>query len=333
MNMGLNTDKIIRVIESNGMDNVICRALELRSTELAKYICGLANKNGGYILIGVEKRNGCMEKVGCLKAFDVAGAIEAAKSKISSEISVEYGFVFFTGINIFVVEVARSEQCLFADGRYYEYENNDVKEKPVSQKDGPITLFISYTECDTPIVDIIEEKIKEKLQDKIRVSRYTELQYKGSFKAFMNTIQDHDYVLTVVSDTYLKRQACMYEVGEIIKDHHYKNKLLFVVLSEKERKYFGEDAPEKIGPEIYKGAEERLEYVGFWKKRFDSLKEKMSNIDDFEAISKATEDLKILGQIYRNDMGEFLDFLADENGKNFETMYENDFNEILLWLK
>ena len=44
----------------------------------------------------------------------------------------------------------------------------------------------------------------------------------------MDTIQEHDYVLTVVSDTYLKRQACMYEVGEIIKDHHYKDKLLFV---------------------------------------------------------------------------------------------------------
>ena len=39
----------------------------------------------------------------------------------------------------------------------------------------PITLFISYTACDTPIVDIIEEKIHEKLQDKIKISRYTEL--------------------------------------------------------------------------------------------------------------------------------------------------------------
>ncbi len=103
----------------------------------------------------------------------------------------------------------------------------------VNQNDEPITLFISYTECDAPIVDIIENKIKERLKDRIRISRYTELQYKDSFMAFMNTIQDHDFVLTVVSDTYLRRQACMYEVGEIIKDHHYKDRLLFVVLSEK----------------------------------------------------------------------------------------------------
>lgn len=30
----------------------------------------------------------------------------------------------------------------------------------------------------------------------------------------------------------------MYEVGEIIKDHHFNEKLIFVVLSENERKYY-----------------------------------------------------------------------------------------------
>ena len=55
----------------------------------------------------------------------------------------------------------------------------------------------------------------------------------------------------------------MYAVGEIIKEHHYKDRLLFVVLSEKERKYYGDNAPEKIGLDIYKGAGERLEYVDY----------------------------------------------------------------------
>lgn len=331
--MGMNTEKIIQIVENNEFDNVICRVLELRSTELAKYVCGLANNSGGFILIGVEKRNGCMEKIGCLKTFDVDGVIEAVRSKVSCEIPMEYGFISVMGIDVFAIEVAKGENNCLVEGRCYKYENNDVKEMIVNQQDGPVTLFISYTECDAPIVDIIEAKITEKMQDKIKISRYTELQYKESFKAFMNTIQDHDYVLTVVSDTYLKRQACMYEVGETIKDHHYKDKLLFVVLSEKERKYYGMDAPEKIGPDIYRGAEERLEYVDFWKKRFDSLKDKMSGIDDYEAISKATEDLKIIGQIYRKDMAEFLAFLADENGKSFERLYENGFEEILVWLR
>lgn len=330
--MDINTNKITEIIKNNKTSNVICRALEFRSTELAKYMCGLSNSNGGYILIGAEKINGRITTIGCSKDFNVNNAIENAKCKISPQIAIEYGFVNVLGIYIFAIEVTGSQKNSFVDNKYYEYENNDVKEKTISKKTEPITLFISYTECDTPIVDIIEAEIMKKLQNKIKISRYTELQYKDSFKTFMNTIQDHDYVLTVVSDTYLKRQACMYEVGEIIKDHHYRDKLLFVVLSEKERKHYKKDAPEKIGPDIYKGAVERLEYVKYWKREFNNLKSKIEEINDYEATSTATKDLQIIGQIYRKDMAEFLDYLADENGKNFETLYENNFDEVLSWL-
>ena len=333
MGMEINVDRVSHIIEHNELDKVICRALELRPAELAKYICGLANGTGGYILLGIEKQNGRMKKVGCERAFNVAGVIETARAKIFGEISMSYGFVSVGGIDVFTVEVVQSEEKIFLEEKYYVYENDDVQEMTLNQKDGPTTLFISYTECDKPIVDIIENKIKERLKDKVKISRYTELRYKDSFKVFMNTIQEHDFVLTVVSDTYLRRQACMYEVGEIIKDHHYKDRLLFVVLSEKERKYYGESAPEKIGPEIYKGAEERLEYVDFWKKCYERLEKKMREIDDLEAVSNTSEDLKIIGQIFRKDMGEFLDFLVDENGKNFQKLYVNDFDEVIAWLK
>lgn len=331
--MGVNEDRVSYIVENNVLDNVICRALEFHPTELAKYICGLTNNTGGYIFLGVEKQNGRMKKVGCQKTFNVDGVIEMVKAELDNEISVNYGFVSVGGVDIFAIEVEESDKKIWLEGKYFVYENNDVEEKVVNQNDEPITLFISYTECDAPIVDIIENKIKERLKDRIKISRYTELQYKDSFMAFMNTIQDHDFVLTVVSDTYLRRQACMYEVGEIIKDHHYKDRLLFVVLSEKERKYYGEDAPEKIGPAIYKGAEERLEYVDYWKRRYDNLEKRMREINDLEAVSKASVDLKIIGQIFRKDMSEFLDFLSDENGKSFEKLYVNNFDEVIAWLK
>lgn len=331
--MGVNEDRVSYIVENNVLDNVICRALELRPIELAKYICGLTNNTGGYIFLGVEKQNGRMKKVGCQKTFNVAGVIEMVKAQLDNEISMKYGFVSVGGVDIFAIEVKQSDKIIWLDGKYFVYENNDIEEKVVNQNDEPITLFISYTECDTPIVDIIEKKIKERLKDRIWISRYTELQYKDSFMAFMNTIQDHDFVLTVVSDTYLRRQACMYEVGEIIKDHHYKDRLLFVVLSEKERKYYGEDAPEKIGAAIYKGPEERLEYVDYWKRRYDNLEKRMREINDLEAVSKASVDLKIIGQIFRKDMSEFLDFLSDENGKSFEKLYVNNFDEVIAWLK
>ena len=326
--MRLNEKEIENIICNSVTENLICRALELRPGELAKFICGLANVNGGYILVGVEKDNGLLKPKGLQLAFDMKSIMNSVDKNLDGTCQFGYGYVNVSGKNIFVIKVERAKQKILVDNVYYCFQNNSVEVRQIEEAKRLSTLFISYTECDTPIVDIIEDKIREKLQDKIKVSRYTGLKYKDSFKEFMDTIQEHDYVLTVVSDTYLKRQACMYEVGEIIKDHHYKDKLLFVVLSENERKYYGENIPEKIGPNIYGGAEARLEYIGFWKEKFDKLQQMMSNIGDYEATSEATKDLKIIGQIYRKDMGEFLQFLSDENGKNFQKLYENDFKAI-----
>lgn len=330
--MELNQKEVLDIISCNKLDNLICRSLESRPGELAKYICGLANKEGGYILIGVEKDNGVLKPLEFQLAFDMNSVIESAYKKLIGEFISSNKYINVEGKSIFVIKVEKSEKKVLTDGRYYYYKNNGVEVVDNKILSGPSTLFISYTECDTPIVDIIEKIMLEKLKDKIKVSRYTDLRYKDSFKAFMDTLQDHDFVLTVVSDTYLKRQACMYEVGETLKDHHYRDKLLFIVLSENERKYYGKDAPEKIGADIYKGAQVRLDYIGFWKDRYDSLNEKMNKIGDYEATCEAAKELQIIGQIYRKDMGEFLQFLSDENGKSFQKLNESGFIDIVNWI-
>lgn len=330
--MELNEKEILDIISCNKLDNLICRSLESRPGELAKYICGLANKEGGYILIGVEKDNGVLKSLEFQLAFDMNSIMESAYKKLIGDVISSNKYINVVGRTIFAIKVEKSEQKVLTDGRYYYYKNNGVEVVDKKKLSGPSTLFISYTECDTPIVDIIEKRIFEKLKDEIKVSRYTGLSYKDSFKKFMDTLQDHDYVLTVVSDTYLKRQACMYEVGETLKDHHYRDKLLFIILSENERKYYGKNAPEKIGADIYKGAQAKLDYIGFWKDRYDSLHEKMSKIGDYEATSEAAKELQIIGQIYRKDMGEFLQFLSDENGKSFQKLNESGFIDIVNWI-
>lgn len=330
--MILNEKEIKSIICNNITDNLICRALEMRPGELEKYISGLANVEGGYILIGIDKDNGILKILGLQCAFDMHTIMDSIVDKLEGKCLFVYGYINVLDKNIFVIKVERAERRVFVDNKCYCYKNNSIEEKQVKKLDKVSTLFLSYTECDTPIVDIIEMSIRERLQDKVKISRYTSLKYKDSFKKFMNTIQDHDFVLTVISDTYLKKQACMYEVGEVIKDHHYRDKLLFVVLSENERKYYGNDAPEKIEADIYSGATSRLEYTIFWKKRFDELEELIRTIEDYEAISEATKELKIIGQIYRNDIGELLQFLSDENGKSFQKLYEKDFEDIAEWI-
>lgn len=193
------------------------------------------------------------------------------------------------------------------------------------------TLFLSYCEKDTVIANIIENELKYQTNDGIKISRYTRIPYKGSFKAFMNSIQKHDFVLCIVSDSYLKSQACMYEVGEIIKDHNFDKKLFFVVLNENDSKYY--PIKEDLNAaNIYGDVKNRIQYIKYWKKRYEEISKDINEINNPEATSHQIEKLKEVGNIYRNDIGEFLEYLADENGKRFEELYYDNFTDIIKWI-
>lgn len=203
-------------------------------------------------------------------------------------------------------------------------KNNSIIKKP--------TLFLSYSQKDSRVANIIENRLKYETNDCIEISRYTRVPYKGSFKRFMNSIQDHDYVLCLVSDNYLKSQACMYEVGEIIKDHRFDEKLLFVVIGENDGKYYFDDICNFAPARIYGSERKRLKYVKFWETEYEELKKEIDEIEDDEAKVRSLEKLKEIGRIYRNDISEFLAYLSDNNGKNFEELYINHFYDIIKWI-
>ena len=193
-------------------------------------------------------------------------------------------------------------------------------------------LFLSYCSQDQCIADIIEKTIIAETNNGIDISRYTRLPYRESFKKFMNSIQEHDFVLCIVSDSYLKSQACMYEVGEIIKDHNYNQKLLFVVLGENDYKFYPDSDKKRVIASIYSDEIERLEYVRFWKKKYDALENEIRSLNDPEATNRSTKKLYEIGRIYRNDISEFLDFLSEYNGKSFGELYSNQFFDIISWI-
>lgn len=193
-------------------------------------------------------------------------------------------------------------------------------------------LFLSYCSQDQCIADIVEKTLITETNNNIDISRYTRLPYHESFKKFMNSIQEHDFVLCIVSDSYLKSQACMYEVGEIIKDHNYSQKLLFVVLGENDYKFYPDSDKKLVVANIYNDEIKKLEYVSFWKKKYDALEDKIRSLNDPEATNHSTKNLNEIGRIYRNDISEFLDFLSEYNGKSFGELYSNKFFDIISWI-
>lgn len=107
-----------------------------------------------------------MKPKGLQLAFDMKSIMNSVDKNLDGTCQFGYGYVNVSGKNIFVIKVERAKQKILVDNVYYCFQNNSVEVRQIEEAKRLSTLFISYTECDTPIVDIIEDKIREKLQDK-----------------------------------------------------------------------------------------------------------------------------------------------------------------------
>lgn len=132
-------------------------------------------------------------------------------------------------------------------------------------------VFLSYCPIDTCIVDIVEEKINEKLKDRIEISRdIRKIKYKESLDEYMQSIKEHDFVISVIRDGYLRSTACIYEVTELKRDRSYYDKLLFTIMSDDDIKFY-DKKDIKIKADIY--SNNRFNYIKYWeneKREIDS---------------------------------------------------------------
>lgn len=194
----------------------------------------------------------------------------------------------------------------------------------------PKQIFLSYCSKDNVIADIVDERLTSLLTPYgIHISRdIRDVKYKESFRQFMNNIEQHDYVIMIVSDSYLKSRPCMYEVVETMKNSRYENKMLFIVLSEKERKYYKNiDNDFVVGANVY-DTEGRIRYSSYWQEKEDLISKLIQGISDPLNIIEPAKELKIIKKI-RLDIDDFTSMLSDRKGIPFETMYEDNFKQIL----
>lgn len=88
-------------------------------------------------------------------------------------------------------------------------------------------IFLSYSHKNADLANEIDNALYTK---GIRVTRdIRDVQCSQSFKEFMKSIGSHDIVLMLISDQYLKSQACMFEVIETMKESDYIEKIRTIV--------------------------------------------------------------------------------------------------------
>lgn len=161
-----------------------------------------------------------------------------------------------------------------------------------------VNLFLSYSwkdekkanEIDTFFSDLGVE-IK---RDKKSIEQW------GSIRNFMDSIQNSDYAILIISDAYLKSVNCMYEITQLMKDVQYKNRIFPVI----------------IDTEIYQ-LKKRIDYIVYWEEKYDEIKKEVARVKNPENIGKLSVELHQFREISYT-IGEFLDIIKDMNNPKAE---------------
>lgn len=171
------------------------------------------------------------------------------------------------------------------------------------------TVFVSFNNKSVDFVDCLDKKISPKST----VIRYeAEVGDWESFESFMDSIKQRDFAVLVISDEYLKSNACMYEVCRLMEDENWTEKAMFAVMP---------------NANIY-NIHERVKYIGFW---VDEHRKLEAEIKEFPktAVRKQQDKLEQIERI-RDTIGEFLEVVADKNNPRLYAVMDAIYDRIEL---
>lgn len=207
----------------------------------------------------------------------------------------------------------------------------DANDSEVNEGPAKKTVFLSYCQKDSDIADIIDNRLGEKLGTIATISRdIRDVAYHESFGKFMRTIQDHDYVILLISDHYLKSRNCMFEVTEAIKDTRYDKKIIFIVLKDNDKQLLESPSEDTIEADIY-SSEGQTQYILYWRSKEAELQARIDEIGDPTYAISQIKEKKIVQKILL-DLPDFFDFVRDNNGPPLTMHLSEDFKSILFFM-
>lgn len=223
------------------------------------------------------------------------------------------------------------EPFVVAIRSFLEIESIDCDDNELEQNTIGKTIFLSYCQKDSDIADLIDEKLGEEIKGKATISRdIRDVEYHESFKRFMQSIEQHDYVITIISDNYFKSRNCMYEVLEVVKDSQFSNKLIYIVLRDEDVKYYKVTVNDSIGADIYSTGGQTA-YSVFWKRKEDELQAQINELVDPTYAITQIKEKKIVQKILL-DLPEFMEFVRDSKGLSLTEHLAHNFEDIIKFM-
>ena len=186
-------------------------------------------------------------------------------------------------------EVELSEKC------FTYSQNKDVvadREVDEPKKDLP-SVFVSYNHGSSDFVDKIEKSLAgicNIKRDKNEIGDWE------SISDFMKTIRKEDFAVLVISDSYLKSTACLFEVIQLMKDENWDKHTMYVIMDDAKTLY-------NLGGQ--------LDYIQYWENHYKDIYKKIEQLP-LESTHKQIEQLSKITTI-KNEIGEFLNKVSDAN--------------------
>lgn len=167
-------------------------------------------------------------------------------------------------------------------------------------------IFLSYRRTDKSIVDNIDEALQ---RPEFKITRdERDLDHKKNITEFVGTLQQHDFIVTVISDSYLKSKNCLLEIDKLMKMRDYKRKTLQIILAD--ARIF-----DTFGIQ---------EYINYWQNEKDKLQDILNIKLTPENIDLINEDIKVHDEIITNLL-KFLSFIKKERGFLYEDLFKENF--------
>lgn len=189
-------------------------------------------------------------------------------------------------------------------------------------------MFLSYSHNDACIADLVDEKLNFFGKGRLAITRDKRtLEYKSDIDKFMQTVSTHDYMVSIISDSYLKSRGCMYEVSELMRNRAFNDKLLTIILSKSDESFYPEDKkPEQIKADVY--SLNRFEYIKYWQAEKVKVNKLNSEISDLALKQGLVDEIKQINVISMN-VAELIEIFKKSLGKDFTEINQNAFSDLL----
>lgn len=200
-----------------------------------------------------------MDKFGQFVSFDCFPAIaftrdESVLKKLLKE-GQEQGYIKFHDDMITICEAGK---------RFLDSSNdNKINSRP--------TVFISYNWGCEGVADELQTRLSlytDVVRDKSSLKPW------GDLPKFISSIRNQDLAVLIISDAYLKSDACLFEVMELMKEQQWTERVMYIVVDDAQG--------------IYDVAE-HLKYIGYWERKEKELKEEIHKHNPAAVAEQAKE--------------------------------------------